>query len=128
MVLQYPTVPSHPATHARWQREGAYSTASFAIEPIQLPIVPLSLFWLQRLHTTEARKRAASTGPANGCAAAAQSGAQMLEVRELAELRRQRAVQLIRLQSPAAARVAARYPVVSKLRAPNCSTRYRSTP
>ena len=28
---------------------GAYRMLSFAIEPIQLPIVPLSLFWLQSL-------------------------------------------------------------------------------
>ncbi len=40
--------------------EGVYSNVSFAIEPIQLPIVPLSLFWLQSLHTTATvRKRGA---------------------------------------------------------------------
>ncbi len=32
---------------------------SFAIEPIQLSIVPLSLFVLQSLHTTAARERGA---------------------------------------------------------------------
>jgi hypothetical protein len=32
--------------------EGGYSQPSFAIEPIQLPIVPLSLFSLQSLRTT----------------------------------------------------------------------------
>ena len=42
---------------------GAYSQASFAIVPIQLPIVPLSLFLPKLLHTTAARKRAAPTGP-----------------------------------------------------------------
>ena len=46
-------------------------------------------------------------------AAAAQSGAQILEVRELAELRRQRAVQVIRPHAPVTARGAARYFVVS---------------
>jgi hypothetical protein len=43
---------------------------SFAIEPIQPPIVPLSLFWLQRLRTTAARQRGADRS-ADGCAAAA---------------------------------------------------------
>jgi hypothetical protein len=43
--------------------EGAYSEESFAIEPIQPPIVPLSLFSPQSLRTTAARKRAAPTGP-----------------------------------------------------------------
>jgi hypothetical protein len=36
---------------------GAYSHVSFAIEPIQPPIVPLSLFSLQSLHTSAARER-----------------------------------------------------------------------
>ena len=30
---------------ARWAERGAYSLVSLAIEPIQPPIVPLSLFW-----------------------------------------------------------------------------------
>jgi hypothetical protein len=48
--------------------------------------------------------------------AATQSGAQLLEVRELAELRRQRAIQDIVPKAPAVARSVAQYPVVIKLR------------
>jgi hypothetical protein len=42
---------------------------SFAIEPIQLPIVPLSLFKLAELRSTAARKQAALHGPVphRGC-------------------------------------------------------------
>ncbi len=58
---------------------------------------------VQSLRPTAARERAAPTGPPMGCAAAAQSGAQLLEVRELAELRRQRAVEVIRPHVPAPA-------------------------
>jgi hypothetical protein len=46
---------AHPAVRTRPRpvaERGAYSQVSFAIEPIQLPIVPLSLFSLQDLHTT----------------------------------------------------------------------------
>jgi hypothetical protein len=43
----------------RGGQSGAYSKVSFAIEPIQLPIVPLSLFSLQSLHTTASRERGA---------------------------------------------------------------------
>jgi hypothetical protein len=81
----------------------AYKSVSFAIEPIQPPIVPLRWFSLKYLRTTAPRKRGADRS-ADGYAAAAQSGAQSLEVRELAELRRQRAVQAIRPQVPATAR------------------------
>ncbi len=88
----------------RGGRSGAYSHVSFAIEPIQPPIVPLSWFSPQALRTTagvwSARRRPV---PPMGCAAAAQSGAQTLEVRELAELRRQRAVQVIPPHVPAPA-------------------------
>ncbi len=45
------------------KERGAHSIVSFAIEPIQLPIVPLSLFSAPKLHTTAARKHAAPTGP-----------------------------------------------------------------
>jgi hypothetical protein len=84
---------NRPSSNPRPVAErGAHSNVSCAIEPIQLPIVPLSLFSPQSLHTTAARKRAAPTGPPM---AAAQRCAQKIEVRELAELRRQRAVQLI---------------------------------
>ncbi len=58
------------------------------------------------------RKRSADRS-ADGCAAAAQSDAQTLEVRELAELRRQRAVEAVRPHAPATARGTARYAVVS---------------
>ena len=51
MALEYPAVPAHLSIPARMQR-GAHSHVSFAIEPIQLPIVPLSLFWLHPLHNT----------------------------------------------------------------------------
>ena len=75
---------------------------SFAIEPIQPPIVPLSMFSPQSLHTTAGVRARRRPVPPMGCAAtAAQGGAQSLEVRELAELRRQRAVQVIRPQCPA---------------------------
>ncbi len=56
----------------RGGRSGPYSLKSFAIEPIQLPIVPLSPsapsrpFRERSLHTTAARERAASTGLADG--------------------------------------------------------------
>ena len=103
-MLEYSPVPSPPQcarAHARWVESDDYSKVSFAIEPIQLPIVPLNLFSLHELRTTAARRR----GSAAGCAAAAQSRAQKLEVRELAELRRQRAVQVVPLKVPAAAYV-----------------------
>jgi hypothetical protein len=74
---------------------------SFDTEPIQLPIVPLNLFSELPLRITAARKRAATR---YGRAAAAHIGAQMLEVRELAELRRQRAVQAVAPHVPAIAR------------------------
>jgi hypothetical protein len=81
---------------------------SFVIEPIQPPIVPMSLFWLHPLHTSAAHTRGADRS-ADGCAAAAaQSGAQTLEVRELAELRRQRAVQAVIPHAPASARAVLR--------------------
>ncbi len=51
MVLEYPAVPANRSIPARVQ-SGAYSHVSFASEPIQLPIVPLSLFLLQSLRTT----------------------------------------------------------------------------
>ncbi len=77
---------------------------SFAIEPIQLPIVPLSLLSLHSLRTTAgASARRRRPVPSMGCAAAAQNGAQSLEVRELAELRRQRAIHVIRRKCPATA-------------------------
>ncbi len=46
MALEYPAAPAHLSIPARVQ-SGAYSNVSFVIEPIQLPIVPLSLFSLQ---------------------------------------------------------------------------------
>ncbi len=51
MVLEGPAVAITSSTPARAE-SGAYSHVSFAIEPIQPPIVPLSLFSLQSLHTT----------------------------------------------------------------------------
>ncbi len=113
--------------------EGGYSQVSFAIEPIQLPIVPLSLFWLHSLHTTASAQACGADRSANGCAAAAaQSGAQTLEVRELAELRRQRAVQVIHPHVPVTARGTARYSLVEcpspHHGTPSCCTWYRSTP
>ncbi len=65
MALEYPAVPAHLSIPARVQ-SGAYSRVSFAIEPIQPPIVPLNVFWLNCLHNTAARERAAPTGPADG--------------------------------------------------------------
>jgi hypothetical protein len=90
---------------------GGYSTRSFAIEPIQPPIVPLRLLCSEYLHTTAAHTRVADRSANDCAAAAAQSGAQILEVRQLAKLRRQRAVQVIPCHIPANAH--ARYPVVS---------------
>ncbi len=49
----------HPAPVRRSCGVGAYSHASFAIEPIQLPIVPVNVFALHPLHTTAARERGA---------------------------------------------------------------------
>ena len=83
---------------------GAYSHVSFAIVPIQLPIVPPNLFCSHPLHTNAARKRAAPTDPPWLRAAAAQCGAQTLQVRQLAELRRQRAIQAVPFKAPATAR------------------------
>ncbi len=74
---------------------------SFAIAPIQLPIVPLNLLCWQSLQTTAACKHAALRGPPWLCPVAAQSSSQTLEVRELAELRRQRAAQAVAPQCPA---------------------------
>ncbi len=51
MALEYHAALAHLSIPER-VRSGAYSHASFAIEPIQPPIVPLSLFSLQSLHTT----------------------------------------------------------------------------
>jgi hypothetical protein len=64
MALEYPAVPAHLRTPARVQ-SGAYSNVSLAIEPIQLPIVPLSLFPLHPLRNTAARERGADRS-ANG--------------------------------------------------------------
>jgi hypothetical protein len=77
---------------------------SFAIEPIQLPIVPLNWFRSHSLRTTTACKHAALCGAPSLCSVAAQSSSQTLEVRELAELRRQRAAQAVSPQCPATAR------------------------
>jgi hypothetical protein len=77
---------------------------SFDIEPIQLPIVPLNWLSLQSLQTTAACKHAALCGLPWLCSVAAQSSSQTLEVRELAELRRQRAAQAVAPQCPATAR------------------------
>ncbi len=77
---------------------------SFAIAPIQPPIVPLSLLSLQSLQTTAACKHAALRGLPWLCSVAAQSSSQTLEVRELAELRRQHAAQAVAPQCPATAR------------------------
>ncbi len=63
-------VPARPHQYASTAIEGRYSEVSFAIEPIQLPIVPLNLLSLQSLHTTAVRERGADRS-ANGCAAAA---------------------------------------------------------
>ncbi len=82
-----------------------YRKASFDIEPIQPPIVPLKLFRSHSLRTTTACKHAALRGPLWLCSVAAQSSSQSLEVRELAELRRQRAAQAGHRKSPATARV-----------------------
>ncbi len=51
MALEYPAVPAHLSIPARVQ-SGAYRSVSFAIEPIQPPIVPLSLFSPHPLRTT----------------------------------------------------------------------------
>jgi hypothetical protein len=102
IISATPLSNSAPAT-MRGGRSGAHSLVSFAIEPIQLPIVPLSLFSPQSLRTTAARERGADRSRRWAVAAAAQRGAQQLEVRELAELRRQRAVEVIRIQVPARA-------------------------
>ncbi len=51
MALEYPLLPAHLSIPARLAQSGAYSHVSFAIEPIQPPIVPLSLFVLQSLRT-----------------------------------------------------------------------------
>ena len=86
---------------------------SFAIEPIQPPIVPLSLFCSQSLRTTASASARRRTGPADGLrgnGGAGPAGAQILEVRELAELRRQRAVQVISPKAPATARGTASVP------------------
>jgi hypothetical protein len=77
---------------------------SFDIEPIQLPIVPLKWLCWQSLQTTTACKHAALRGLPWLCSVAAQSSSQTLKVRELAELRRQRAAQAVAPQCPATAR------------------------
>ncbi len=46
MALEYPAAPEHRSIRAR-VRSGAYRNVSFVIEPIQLPIVPLSWFSLK---------------------------------------------------------------------------------
>ncbi len=70
----------------------------------QPPIVPLSLFVPQSLRTTAGACARRRPVPPMGCAAtAAQGRAQSLEVRELAELRRQRAVQVVPPHAPASA-------------------------
>jgi hypothetical protein len=38
------SAPQCACIHTRWAQRGAYSKVSFAIEPIQLPIVPLNVF------------------------------------------------------------------------------------
>ncbi len=76
---------------------------SFTIEPIQPPIVPLSLLKLHSLHNAAPRKRGADRS-----AIAVRRDAQTLEVRELAELRRQRAVQAVVPEAPVTARGTAR--------------------
>ncbi len=50
--LEYPAVPTTSSTLCPVAERGAYSLVSFAIEPIQLPIVPLNLFSLHSLRTT----------------------------------------------------------------------------
>ena len=80
---------------------------SFATEPIQLPIVPLSVFSLHALRTNLSSKRQQllSTGADRSARRRRRAGsAQTLEIRELAELRRQRAVQAIRPDAPATTR------------------------
>ncbi len=51
IISAKPLSNSAPAT-MRGGRSGAYTSVSFAIEPIQPPIVPLSLFSPQPLRTT----------------------------------------------------------------------------
>jgi hypothetical protein len=51
IISATPLSNSAPAT-MRGGLSGAYRKMSFAIEPIQPPIVPLSLFLLQSLRTT----------------------------------------------------------------------------
>ena len=59
LVLEHPAVPSHHIQHPSPWAQGPYRNVSFAIEPIQLPIVPLNWFWLHWLHTTAVRERGA---------------------------------------------------------------------
>jgi hypothetical protein len=49
--------------HAWRAQRGDCSQVSFAIEPIQLPIVPLNLFWSHRLRHHHRRVSEAPTGP-----------------------------------------------------------------
>ena len=62
MVREYPAVTITSSTPAPAE-SGAYRKTSFAIEPIQLPIVPLSLFKLAELRIPTACKHAALHGP-----------------------------------------------------------------
>ncbi len=52
MALEHAAVPITSSTQRPVAESGAYSHESFASEPIQLPIVPLNVFWLHKLHTT----------------------------------------------------------------------------
>ncbi len=91
---------------------------SFAIELIQLPIVPVRLFCPMWLRTTAAHKRAGPTPWLR--ATAAHIGAQTLEVCKLADLRRQRAVQAVVPHAPAIAR--------GRIEAPAAPTAPRAAP
>jgi hypothetical protein len=115
----YPAAPSPCPRPRPLAERGEYSQVSFAIEPIQPPILPLSLLCPQSLRTTAAHTRGADRS-ANGCTA--QSGVQILEVRELAELRRQLAVQVIPPYIPASAHGTARHPAASTSRVPDGAT------
>ncbi len=52
MALEHAAVPITSSTPRPVAESGAYSPVSFASEPIQLPIVPLNVFWPQSLRTT----------------------------------------------------------------------------
>ena len=110
MVLEAPPVAITSSTPARAE-SGAYRKTSFAIEPIQLPIVPLSLFWLQSLHTATARKHGRTTAQCHDAPGvvgmiAAQlgegvGGAQIDGAAQLREARWELARQIIAAQPPA---------------------------